>query len=194
MSLMRGKTSVLRLLGKRKTRRALSIPENRETWELTCQKTSPLGSGLESERRREVISAFEKVLEKYSSSVEQESNLPYPKEVIRQAIFEELSENPADEIRSQLEIAFVQLETFLPIDEFRVIKEFRLAGDIAQEMASTGDPSAIVASARILKDAKGDRAVRIQEDISEKMRRRLQQIRSIGVPDFCIGECASAGA
>ena len=47
-------------------------------------------------------------------------------------------------------------------------------------MAGTGDPADILASARILKEAKGERAVKIQEKVSKRMSKRLAQIQGVG--------------
>lgn len=194
MNAMKNKKSVLRLLKKRKTRRALAETKNWKSFDMTIERPNAFCSGIEPERRWQIISAYGRVLENCSSPIEEESSLPYPKELIRQAIYEELTENPLDELRSHLEIAFVQLESFLPHEEFRVMEEFKLAGKLAQEMANSGDPDAIIVCARILKHTKGETAVRIQEDISEKMRRRLKEIRSIGMPGFGLRRCSPAGA
>lgn len=145
---------------------------------------------MESEFRGEVISSYGRILEGCSTAVEKESELPFPKDLIRRAIYQELRENPDNDVRSHLEVAYAQLESFVPPEEFQVIQDFKRAGSLAQEMAKSGDPGDIIASARILKGAKGERAVKIEEKISEKMRRRLDQIRSIGMPVMRMGTCA----
>jgi hypothetical protein len=127
-------------------------------------RTTPLGEDL----RWEIISAYGHVLEKCSSPVEKEEDLPYSKELIRSAIYEELRENPDSEFRGHLEIAFAQLESFLSRDEYGVIEDFKQAVRIAMELAKSGDPMDIISSARILKHGKGEKALRIQEEISEK--------------------------
>lgn len=130
--------------------------------------------------RWKILSAYRRVLRSCSSTVEKESLLPFPKETIRGAIWAELLENPCGEYRGDLEVAFVQLESFVPDEEFRVIEEFKRASSIAQELAKTGDLGDLILSARILKNARGDKAVRIQERITEKMRKRQRQIQKIG--------------
>jgi hypothetical protein len=118
-----------------------------------------------------------------------ETDLPYSKEMIRKAIYEELSENPQSESRSFLEIAFVQLECFLPPEEFKVVHDFKRASVVAQEIAKTGAPRDIVASADILSGVKGEKAVRILEKISRKIRKRTTEIRDIGLRVFNAREC-----
>lgn len=133
---------------------------------------------MDRERRGEIITAYAKVLEQCTSPVEDEARLPYPKETIRQAIYEELRDNPDGALRNYLEIAYAQLESFLPPQEYRTLQEFKDAAALAQQTASSGNPVDIIKSARILKEAKGDKAIMIQETISEKMRYRLAQIQS----------------
>lgn len=135
----------------------------------------------DNEFRWHVISSYERVLEGCSSPIERECGLPFSKHLIRRAICQELLETSDTYLRSRLEVAYAQLESFVSADEFQVIEDFKMAGCLAEEMASSGDPNDIIASARILKGAMGDRAVRIEEKISNKMRRRLEQIRSIGM-------------
>jgi len=148
------------------------------------QELSALASLMSAAQREGVISRYEQLLEKYSAPVAKEVDLPYPRELIRRAIREELSENPDFEMRSYLEIAFVQLECFLPPEEFNVVHDFKRASALAQELAKSGDPRDIVASAGILSKVKGDKAVRILEKISKKIRRRIAEIHAISLPVF----------
>ena len=74
---------------------------------------------------------------------------------------------PQTELRSHLEIAFVQLESFVSAEEYEILFHFKVAATLARELAKSGTPKDIICSARILKEVKGDRAVSIQERISE---------------------------
>ncbi len=149
--------------------------------EVSCVvKRMPIMYEMEPDLRWQVISEYSNVLENLTPDMERESYLPFSKELIRQAICEELSENPDAELRSHLEVAFVRLESFLSEEDYEVIGEFKRASVIAQELAKSGDPKDIIASARIVRKARGDAAVRIQEEVSENMRKRLTQIRSVG--------------
>ena len=100
------------------------------------------------EERSAVISRYERLLERCSAPVASETDLPFPKELIRKAICEELIENPDSEMRSYLEIAFVQLECFLSPEEFKIVHDFKRASVLAQKIAESGDPMDIVASAK----------------------------------------------
>ena len=153
------------------------------------QELSALICMMSAKQRGEVISRYEQHLEKYATPVARETDLPYPKELIRRAICEELSENPDSEMRSYLEIAFAQLECFLPAEEFKVVHDFKRASAIAEEIAKSGDPRDIVASADILSKVKGEKAVRILEKISRKIRRRIAEIRAISLHVFRTRKC-----
>jgi len=129
--------------------------------------------------RRKTIASYQELLEKWSAPVGPESVLPLPKNLIAAAIYQELSDNPTCDRQTDLEIAYVQLESFIPSEEYCILSEFQNVATLAQELAAKGEPDYIVAAARLLKKAKGDRAVRIQERISQKMQGRLKQITKL---------------
>jgi hypothetical protein len=136
---------------------------------------------LNQEQRWEIISAYLGMLEKLNAPIGIESDLPYPKEQIRFAIFQELIENPSGELSYQLEIAYMQLEIFISSDDYKTLADFKNASREAQEMEDPGDPTSVIRLAGLLKNVKGDRAVKIQETISDKMRERLLQVQEIGM-------------
>jgi hypothetical protein len=148
-----------------------------------------ISGGVKSQHRGEILFRYGQMLERYSSPVGKETDLPYPKELIRKAICDELREDPDSELRSFLEIAFIQLECFLPPDEFKAVQDFKRAGVAAQEMAQSGNPGDIVASAAILSRVKGEKAVSILEKISRKIQKRTREIRAVGLPVFRTREC-----
>ena len=86
---------------------------------------------------------------------------------------------PTYDRRSEFEIAYVLLESFIPDEEYRILSEFKNADKLALELAATGGPANVLASVRILKKAQGDSALRIQQEISWKMRCRLKHIRRL---------------
>ncbi len=187
---IKGRRAITKLLRRRKTRKIPVLPRSGPVGTGEGATNPPCFAIMDNEHRWEIISAYGRALERCSSPVERESDLPYPKELIRQAIYEELLENPDYELRSHLEVAFAQLEAFVPHDEFDVVQQFKMVSTLVQEMTKSGDPDDIIASAGILKQARGERAVRIHESISEKMRRRLNQIRAIGMPVLGVEACA----
>jgi hypothetical protein len=132
--------------------------------------------------RSEILAAYEKVLQRYTTPLNETAALPFPKEEIREAIREELAENPDNEFRNHLEMAFVHLESFVSRDEYQLVEEFKQLSSAAQRMAKSGDPRDVMESWRLVKQVSGDQAVKIFEMIAEKMRRRRDEVRSIGLP------------
>jgi hypothetical protein len=134
--------------------------------------------------RRKTIASYQELLEKWRAPVGPESVLPFPKNLIAAAIYQELLDNPTCDRRTDLEIAYVQLESFISDEEYCILSDFKNVATLAQELAATGEPDYIVAAVRLLKRAKGDIAVMIQERISLKMLGRLKQIRKLFPEDL----------
>jgi len=129
--------------------------------------------------RRKTIASYQELLKKWRAPVGPESVLPFPKSLVAAAIYQELMDNPTYDRQTDLEFAYVQIESFISDGEYWILSEFKNAGTLAQKLAVTGKPDNIFAAVRFLKKAKGDIAVMIQERISQKMRGRLKQIRKL---------------
>ena len=138
----------------------------------------PFRGAMSRDQRGEIIAAYFRVLDQMKTSIGVESDLPYPKEIIRLAIMQELAENSSSDSKS-LEIGYVQLEAFIPLAEHRILQDFKNASRFTQDLVENADPATIMISAGIMRNVKGDRAVQIQEKISERMRERLTQIKEI---------------
>jgi len=128
------------------------------------------------EQRSRIICAYLQVLEEMRGPIGMDSELPCPKEQIGEAIFHELADDPEGDLRQQLEIAYVLLESFIPHEDYRVIEDFKNACRSAQQIARTGDPTSILRSAGIIRKANGESAVRLQEKIHDKMSKRQLQV------------------
>ncbi len=139
-----------------------------------------VGRGSRLGQTWQIISAYLRVLDEMQETIAVESALPYPKKQIEDAILKELAEDPESDLRRQLEIAYVQLECFIPYKDFQVIEDFKNASVRAQEIADMGDPTSIMRSVGIMKKVMGDSAVGIQERISEKMRERYLMVQNYG--------------
>lgn len=133
-----------------------------------------------ADRRRQIVSEYLKILENMNQPIAMESELPFSKEQIGRAIFDELLDDPFQDSRHHLEIAYIQLENFISSEDYAVLTEFKNASRVAQEMEEVGDPASIIMSAQVMKGAKGESAVQIQERISENIRERRMQLREIG--------------
>jgi hypothetical protein len=138
-------------------------------------------AGFRDQSRNErcrIICAYLRLLDDMRGPIAVESDLPCSKERVAEAILQELADDPEYDLRRHLEIAFVQLESFIPYREYRVIEDFKDASLRAQRIADMGDPTSILRSARIMRSSRGENAVRLEEKIYEKMRaRRLQLLR-----------------
>ena len=130
------------------------------------------------EERWQIICAYLRVLDDMRGPIAVDSELPYSKERVAEAILQELADDPEYDLRHHLEIAYVQLESFIPYREYRVIEDFKDASQLAQRIADIGDPTSILRSARIMRKARGESAVRLEEQIYERMRaRHLELLR-----------------
>ncbi|MGC9193964.1 MAG: hypothetical protein ACP5IL_00750 [Syntrophobacteraceae bacterium] len=129
--------------------------------------------------RSRIISAYLQVLEKQKSPLAADLMLPFPKEQIAQAILSELADNPECDLRKQLEIGYVLLESFVSYDEYRVVEDFKNASFCAEQIANPRNPSSILKSARIMKRVWGERAVKVQERIHERMQKRQLDLLEI---------------
>ncbi|SPJ14797.1 hypothetical protein SBDP2_1900002 [Syntrophobacter sp. SbD2] len=128
------------------------------------------------EQRSRIICAYLQVLEEMRGPIGMDSELPCPKEQIREAIFCELANDPGGDTQHWLEIAYVLLESFIPCDEYRVIEDFKAASCFAQQIADMGDPTSILRSAGIIRKVNGKNAVRLQEKIHENMNKRHLEV------------------
>ena len=128
------------------------------------------------EQRSRIICDYLQVLEDMRGPIGMDSELPCPKEQIREAIFCELEDGPGGDLQHWLEIAYVLLESFIPFEEYRVIQDFKTASRFAQQIAEMGDPTSILRSAGIIRRANGESAVRLQEKIHENMSKRHLEV------------------
>lgn len=75
-------------------------------------------------RREEIIQAYGKLLQNSSKYCMPESDLPFPKDVIRHALASALVEKLDENMRNSVEVGFLELEHFLSPEEFEVVNSF----------------------------------------------------------------------
>jgi len=130
---------------------------------------------VELTQRIEIISAYGAVLQNRRLTVGRESDLPSPKEIIRNALAEELV-NPADlEMVNALEVSFIELESFLSDEEFEVVSQFERAIAEGKRLMEEGDPKRAAA----LISGVPKEAMEIQRKINQQQEERLRQIQNI---------------
>ncbi len=90
--------------------------------------------------RQEIISAYGRLLQKKSSLLPlgRESDLPFPKDLIRQAIAEELAEKQNEKLRHALKVAFAALESFVPAEGLKPRTSHNLTEDELQRLSPVG--------------------------------------------------------
>ncbi len=126
--------------------------------------------------RSSIIAGYLRVLERLRGPLAAELELPFPKEQISRAILDELADAPGCDSKNRLEIGYVLLESFVPYDEYRAVEDFKDASLYAERICDSQDPSSILKSARIMKKVRGERAVRVQEIIHERMQKRQLEL------------------
>ena len=82
---------------------------------------------MDIQRRRHVISSYGAVLQHRHSSVGRESDLPYPREMIRRALAQDLLEEVDEERRNALACGLVELESFVSDNEADLVQAWEKA-------------------------------------------------------------------
>ena len=78
---------------------------------------------MDADRRKEIIAAFGSALEHREAMLGRESDLPYPKSLIRRAIVQEYFEDGLDDqTLDWLGVGLMWLELFLPDDEAALVQ------------------------------------------------------------------------
>ena len=93
---------------------------------------------MSAHQRARIIAAYEAVLNDRSSTVGRESALPFSKDRIRQAILEELKETSPENVDA-LEVGYLELESFVPDDDFEAVVAFEKAVAQARALMVSGD-------------------------------------------------------
>lgn len=119
-----------------------------------------------------------------------ETELPYSKDVIRIAVALVLLtwDLDDDENRANLEVSFLELESFIPAEEYQVVKTFETLILSSGQIAKSSDKEELEKLVRTVANSPGDRAMEIVENISRKKKERVKEIvalRSIlGLPSI----------
>jgi hypothetical protein len=161
---------------------------------------------MATEIRDQVIRAYGKVLEQSAHQGRFymcESDLPFPKDVIRQALESALTENLNKKLRSHLEVGFIELERFLPQQEFEQVKTINLLSQLytvpsikmqfqnLREKYSSGGPVDPADKEIVLKLAEqlglgkvdAGNFSSISDAVAARQQQRLQQIQRLRITD-----------
>lgn len=133
---------------------------------------------MDSNQRIEIIAAYGDVLENRTFSVGRESDLPFPKQLIREALSEELLNPTYPEMLNALEVGFVELESFLPEEQYLLVTQFEKAVTDAHKTVDAGEVQSLKKAASSI--AKSGELVReIQQEISQRYEERLRQVQNM---------------
>ena len=133
---------------------------------------------MKSTQRIEIISAYGNILENRRLIVGRESDLPFPKELIRQALAEELVNPSRPELLNALEIAFLELESFLTDEEFELVSQFLKAVAEGAPLLEKGDIDLAQKAAALIADTPRE-AIEIQGKIARQQEERLRQVENM---------------
>ena len=133
---------------------------------------------MNSNERMRIISDYGAVLENNIFSVGRDSDLPFPKELIREALSQEILNPTNIATLNALDIGFLELESFLPDEEYRLVTKFWQAVNNAEEMIDTGDTKSIKEIVPLIKE-RDEAVLEILRKISEQQETRLRQLENI---------------
>ena len=135
---------------------------------------------MDAEVRFKIISAFGAHLEAMKSVLGCESKLPYPKELIRQALAEELASPTMPKLVDAMESSFLSLEDFVSDQEYAVVQRHeRLLAQRGQ--LQNADGAVVKNYAKEAADALGAMLPIVDRCTSQKAARiqQLAQIRAL---------------
>lgn len=102
------------------------------------------------------------------TTVRRESTLPASKDRIREAILVRLRDPNGQSVVEQLRVAYVMLESFLPLEEYKIVAKFDAMVKVSALFMSV-DPDFACYLASIVEDSRYES---IQNQLTEAMKRR----------------------
>lgn len=137
---------------------------------------STAGETMSADQRARIIEAYGAALNsRRSSTVGHDSELPFPKDRIRQAILEELKETSPENV-DVLEVGYVELESFVSDDDFEAVVAFEKAVAQARALMASGNPEDTERAAQLISEAP-ERAGQVQQEIITRQEQRLRELR-----------------
>ncbi len=135
-----------------------------------------------------VINSYGQVLTKRNSMVGLETDLPYSKDLIRRAIaLVLLTGELSDKERDDLEGGYLELESYIPAQEYEVYKNFETSLFNAEQIVKSGEEEDIKKAILTVANSPGDRASEILGNINRRKKQRINEILALisilGLPD-----------
>src|SRR2546425_288127 len=95
---------------------------------------------MDSDRRKEIIAAFGSAVERLNGMLALESDLPYPKSLIRRAIVQQYFEEGVDDKTvGFLGAGLMWLENFLPDNEAALVQKTNAGFEALKDAATVAD-------------------------------------------------------
>jgi hypothetical protein len=139
---------------------------------------------MDEKKRWEIIESFGKVLEKISPfTVGLESDLLFPKNLIRLAIVQQFFNETDPEIKERLKTGLILTDSFLPMDEFKIFKDIETTIYTVENVKPNSESSLdIDLINNVIDDIKQkplDKYLEILKIIEEKRKRRIEQLEQL---------------
>ena len=139
---------------------------------------------MDDEKRWEIIAPYAELVTKLSPlTVGLESDLPFSKSTIRLAIVEEFLHQSDSNVREHLKVALMFVDSFLPPEDFKIIRDYENTLQFAKNKANCSDAhSNLDLIGRVIEDLRQqplDKYVQIQNRIAEKSAKRIDQLKRL---------------
>ena len=133
---------------------------------------------MDSTRRMEIIFAYGVALENRQFPVGRETDLPFPKDLISEALSQELLSPSNPEMLNPLGVAFLGLESFISEDEYKIVIQYEQTIASAQKVAKEEGLESVRELVTKMADIAGG-VQTIQQTIAQRYEERLAQLQKM---------------
>ena len=124
-----------------------------------------LAADISAGRRADIITEYNKVLKDRKYTAGRVADLPFPKELIRKAIVQEILNPTYKPLMHNLDTAYLELETFICEEGFEIIKKY--------ERGATSKKTSPVVSQGMSQYAE------IRQKILDRQKKRMEELRRL---------------
>jgi hypothetical protein len=127
-----------------------------------------------------VINAYGKAITKRSLTYGLETELPFPKDVIRLAIAQILLTQDIDEeFRGELEFGYLDLEYFLPAKEYEIMKPYCVALSSTEKLVDSGKKEDLEKADQMFRETINEQVREIAKRIDERTQQRTRELEAL---------------
>ena len=140
---------------------------------------------MDEKERWEIIESFGNVLEKISPfTVGLESDLLFPKNLIRLAIVQQFFNETNPDTKEWLKTGLILTDSFLSTEDYKIVKDFETKIHNAKNITNNADPNLnLDLINNVIEDLKQqplDKYLDILKTFQEKGNRRIEQLEQLG--------------